>query len=111
LPLREAYRNALKVKHFKDLLNEIQKTFSTKFSGASFETEFREIMGETECLRVQRNLMLHSVWLATSDPEKPFVRVKEDEKETEIDFDVETVEKLVDRMGECCNRALRFFLR
>jgi hypothetical protein len=55
--------------------------------------------------------MLHSVWLTTSDPEKPFVRVKEDEDEPEIDFDVPTMEKLVDRMVGCKTRAYNFFLR
>ena len=46
-------------------------------------------------------VQLHSIWLPTSDPEQPFVRVKEDECDPEIDFDVQTVEKLVDRMTQC----------
>jgi hypothetical protein len=110
LPLREAYKSALKVQSFYALLKQIQETFSAKFSGASFDSGFQEIMKEAEYLRVQRNLMLHSVWLATTDPEKPFVRVKEDEQEPEIDFDIKTVEELVDRMGECCNRAYAFLV-
>jgi len=110
LPLPEAYNNSLKIKSLYSLLEEIQKAFSAKFSGASFDAGFQEIMREADYLRIQRNLMLHSVWLATTDPEKPFVRVKEDEKDQEVDFDVKTVEELVDRMGECGNRAYTFFV-
>lgn len=55
LPLRQAYRNALKIRRPQFLLQEIQKAFSAKFSGASFEAEFQEILGEAEYLRGQRN--------------------------------------------------------
>ena len=60
-------------------------------------------------MRDERNLMMHSIWLPTSDPEKPLVRVKEDERDPEIYFDVPKVEKLVDRMIDCRNRAYDFF--
>jgi hypothetical protein len=46
---------------------------------------------------------------ATSDPEKPFVRVKEDERDPETYFDVPKIEKLVDRMIDCRNRVYGFF--
>jgi hypothetical protein len=53
--------------------------------------------------------MIHSVWHPISDPEIPFVRIKEDEKEPEVDFDVPTIKKLVDRMIEFRTRAYDFF--
>jgi hypothetical protein len=71
--------------------------------------DFRKYWEKPNIYGANEILMLHSVWLTTSDPEMPFVRVKEDEDEPEIDFDVKTVEKLVDRLGACCNRAYTFF--
>ena len=53
---------------------------------------FGPIFQEADALRKERNLMLHSVWFPTSNQEKTFVRVKEDERDPEIDFDVATVE-------------------
>jgi hypothetical protein len=109
LPLGEAQKTALKIKTFADLLKEVEQRFDLKFSDPSLIQEFSEIVHEADDLRKERNLMLHSVWLTTSDPEKPFVRVKEDEDEPEIDFDVPTVEKLVDRMIACKTRAYDLF--
>src|SRR5215472_15831391 len=71
LPLRQAYRNALEIKSPYILLGKIREAFSARFSGAMFEAGFLEIMQEADYLPDQRNLMLHSVWLTTSDPEAP----------------------------------------
>jgi hypothetical protein len=109
LPLSDALKLALKFKSFADVLCEVRKRFSSKVSDPAFTRKFEKIMDEADALREERNLMLHSIWLATSDPEKPFVRVKEDERDPEIYFDVPTVENLVDRMIECRNRAYDFF--
>ena len=109
LPLGEAQKTALKIKTFAELLKEVKPRFHQKFSDPSLIEEFTEIVHEADDLRKERNLMLHSVWHTTSDPEKPFVRVKEDEDEPELDFDFPTVKKLVDRMIGCKTRAYNFF--
>jgi hypothetical protein len=70
---------------------------------------FGAIFQEADALRKERNLMLHSVSLPRSNQEKPFVRVKEDEREPEIDFDVATIEQLVNRMSACNRRTYGFF--
>ena len=109
LPLLEARMVALKIKWFRQLLGEVEERFPTKFSDPTIVEEFEAIVQEADLLREERNLMIHSVWHTTSDPDKPFVRIKEDEKDAEVDFDVPTVEKLVDRMIEFHNRAFDFF--
>jgi len=53
--------------------------------------------------------MMHSVWRATSDPEKPFVREKHDEDQSELDFDLQAVQSLVARLHECRMRMWKFF--
>jgi hypothetical protein len=102
----DARKFAFKFKNFSELLCEVRRLLSTRALTGKFE----EIIEEADDLRQQRNLMLHSIWLPTSDPEQPFVRVKEDECDPEIDFDVQTVERLVDRMTQCGNSSLPPFL-
>jgi hypothetical protein len=109
LSLTDARKFALKFKNFSELLCEVRKRFSRKFSDPKITEKFETIMVEADALREERNLMLHSIWLPTSDPEKSLVRVKEDERDPEIYFDVPKVEKLVDRMIDCRNRAYDFF--
>jgi hypothetical protein len=109
LPLPEARKAAFKFKNFKPLLTEVKERFPSRFPDPAIVKAFEEIVQEADWLRKERNLMLHSVWLPTSDQERPFVRIKEDEKEPEVDFDVPTIEKLVDRMIEFRNRAYDFF--
>jgi hypothetical protein len=109
LPLPKARKAALAFRKFSALLREVEKRFPKKFSDPTIIGEFKAIAREADELRVERNRMLHSVWLTTSDPEKPFVRLKEDEREPEIDFDVPTVEKLVDRMTKPRRRAYDCF--
>lgn len=109
LPLRRAYAEALKIQRFKPLLEKVRKIFSARFSDPMVLQEFAQLIQQADDLRDERNLMLHSVWRSTSDPEKPFVREKHDEDETEADFDLPTVQRLVDRLGECRKRAWQFF--
>ncbi len=109
LPLLEARKVALKFKRFYDLLEEVKKRFPTRFPDPAIVKEFEEIVQEADRLREERNSMIHSVWYPTSDQERPFVRIKEDEEEPEVDFDVPTVDKLVDGMIEFRNRAFDFF--
>jgi hypothetical protein len=109
LPLSEARKAALAFRNVSALLREVEKRFPKKFSDPVIIGEFEAIAKEADELRIERNLMIHSVWYETSDPEKPFVRIKEDEKDSEVDFDVPTVEKLVDRMNKFRNRAYDFF--
>jgi hypothetical protein len=109
LPLRRAYAEVLKIQRFKPLLDEVKKLFRTKFSDPMVIEEFERLIQDADDLREQRNLMLHSVWRSTSEPEKPFVREKHDEHETEVDFDIPTVQRLVDRLGECRKRTWKFF--
>ena len=108
-PLFEARKFALSHKRFVDLLRVVKERFKAKFSDPTLIRDFEQIIQEADALRKERNLMLHSIWLPTSDPENPFVRMKEDERDPEIDFDVQTVKKLVDSMIECRNRAYDFF--
>jgi hypothetical protein len=54
--------------------------------------------------------MLHSIWLPTSEPERPFVRVKEDEEDPELHFDISALKKLVDHVIEFRYRADGFFI-
>jgi hypothetical protein len=109
LPLREARKFALKVKWFSQLLDEVKKRFPKKFPDPAIVKEFKEIVQEADRLREERNLMLHSVWHTTSDAKRPFVRIKEDADDPEVDFDIPTVEKLVDRMIELRDHAFDFF--
>ena len=111
LPLPEARKDALAYRNFSRLLAEVEKLLPEKFSDPAIIEEFATIAKEADELRVERNLMIHSVWHATSDPEMPFVRIKEDEKDPEVDFDVPAVEKLVDRMNKFRNRAYGFFCK
>jgi hypothetical protein len=109
LPLRRAYAEVLKIQRFKSLLEEVRKIFSARFSDPIALGEFEQLIQEADDLRRERNLMLHSVWRSTSDPEKPFVREKHDEDQTEVDFDIPTVQRLVNRLGECRKRTWKFF--
>jgi hypothetical protein len=111
IPLSDARKSALSHKKFADVLREVRKRFKTKVSETGLLREFERIDHEADALRIERNLMLHSIWIATSDFENPFVRMKEDERDPEMYFDVRTVEKLVDRMIECRNRAYNFFCK
>ena len=111
IPLSEARKSALSHKKFADVLREVRKRFKTKVSETGLVREFERIDHEADALRIERNLMLHSIWIATSDSENPFVRMKEDERDPEMYFDVRTVENLVDRMIECRNRAYDFFCK
>lgn len=111
LPLSDARKFALRVNRFVEVLREVRDRFSTKVSDPTLIGEFEKIIHEAYALRNQRKLMLHSIWLPTSDREKPFVRFKEDERDPEIDFDVQTVERLVDRMINFRNRAYGFFCK
>jgi len=86
--LPQARKVALEFKSFDKLLKKVKKLFPAKFSDPAIVKEFREIAKEANALRKERNLMIHSVWHPISDPEIPFVRIKEDEKEPEVDFDV-----------------------
>jgi hypothetical protein len=109
LPLSDARKFALNLNRFVDVLREVRGRFNIKVSDPALVREFERIDHEADALRNERNLMLHSIWIATSDTEKPFVRVKEDERDPEIYFNVPKVEKLVDQMIECRNRAYEFF--
>jgi hypothetical protein len=109
LPLPLARKTALKIKNFKQLLSEVEEWFPKKITDPAIVEQFQAIAAEVEELAKERNLMIHSVWIASSDPDKPFVRLKEDETDPEVYFDVPTVEKLVERLTEFRNRAYDFF--
>jgi hypothetical protein len=111
LPLADARKFALKCKTFAAVLGTVQKRISKKVSDPELIREFGKIMVEADALREERNLMLHSIWVATADPEKPLLRMKEDESDPEVDFDVQTVQQLVDRMIKFRDRAYAFFCR
>jgi hypothetical protein len=104
----------LKFRDFKTSLKEVEDRFPKKFSDLVIIEEFAPIAKEADELPKERNLMLHSVWLTSSDPDKTFVRLKGDEDEPEIDFDVPTVERSVDCITEfavepATSSAPRFF--
>jgi hypothetical protein len=109
LPLHEAREKALKIKHVETLLKNARSCFLAKISDPDLQKEFGAIYDEADAVRKQRNLMLHSVWLSSSNSEKPFIRVKEDDKDAVVDFDVPTVERIIKRAAKCSSRAFFFF--
>jgi hypothetical protein len=107
--LRRAYHDALKNQRLQPLIEKIKGVFEAKISEPAARKAFSEILQEADALRKERNLILHSVWRPTSDPEKPFVREKHDEHEKEVDFDLRTVQRLADDVNECRKRMWKFF--
>jgi hypothetical protein len=68
LPLSEARKAALAFRNVSALLREVEKRFPKKFSDPVIIGEFEAIAKEADELRIERNLMIHSVWYETSDP-------------------------------------------
>jgi hypothetical protein len=106
---RETRKKVMKMKGTKQLLNDVCCHFRSEFPDPALQKEFGEIYDEANAVREQRNLMLHSVWLSSSNSEKPFIRVKDDETEPEVYFDIPKVESIIARAEECSSRALSFF--
>jgi hypothetical protein len=52
--------------------------------------------------------MLHSLWVPSSDPEEPLVRIKEDDREAEQSMTIEEVERLVAEVGKCIDSLYEF---
>jgi hypothetical protein len=108
-PLRVAQKKVLAITNVKTLFKKVCYHFIAKTSDQALREEFKKIFDEANAIRIERNLMLHSIWLWTVNAEKPFLRMKEDEADAEIDFDVPTVQRIIERAEACSSQAYKFF--
>jgi hypothetical protein len=75
----------------------------------SLFSAYRKIVLDANWTRVRRNVLMHSTWFVSTDPDKPFVRFKPDARQPEEDLNTKMLSDFVDRLKECSRRAYNFF--
>jgi hypothetical protein len=71
--------------------------------------KYRKIVLDANWMRVRRNVLMHSTWFVSTDPDKPFVRFKPDARQPEEDLNTKMLSDFVDRLKESSRRAYNFF--
>jgi len=104
---RPAARKAFRMRSFKDVFCKTSKLMWKKHR--SLFPAYRKIVLDANRIRIRRNVMIHSTWFVSTDPDKPFVRFKPDARESEEELDTKTLSDFVGRLKECSLQAYNFF--